>query len=61
MTAETNADPYPRLAEAAGLLQRGLGDEAAAIVIEHLREHREEPRGLALLGEIAMKAGALLQ
>jgi tetratricopeptide (TPR) repeat protein len=61
VTAETNADPYPRLAEAAGLLQRGLGDEAAAIVIEHLREHREEPRGLALLGEIAMKAGALLQ
>lgn len=30
-------------------------------VIEHLREHRDEPRGLALLGEIAMESGALVQ
>ena len=30
-------------------------------IIEHLREHGHEPRGLALLGEIAMDTGALIQ
>src|SRR4051812_35590199 len=52
---------YPRLREA----QRALGenhlDAASAMVIQHLREHPNEPRGMALLGSIAFKAGALVQ
>jgi len=31
------------------------------LVIQHLRENRNEPRGLALLGSIALKTGALVQ
>jgi tetratricopeptide (TPR) repeat protein len=52
---------YPRLLEAEELLKARSFDAASAKVIEHLREHRDEPRGLALLGEIAMGTGALLQ
>lgn len=52
---------YPRLREAEELFREGLKDQASYKVIEHLREHRDEPRGLALLGEIAMETGALVQ
>jgi tetratricopeptide (TPR) repeat protein len=52
---------YPRLSEAIRLRERGEGDEAAALVIAHLREHPDEPRGLAQLGYIAAKTGALGQ
>ncbi|MES2137179.1 MAG: sulfotransferase, partial [Pseudomonadota bacterium] len=52
---------FPRLNQAEELMRRGLKDEASMKVIEHLREHRDEPRGLALLGEIAMDTGALVQ
>jgi len=52
---------YPRLTEAENLVRDKDYDAASAIVIQHLREHRDEPRGLALLGEIAMHTGALLQ
>ena len=52
---------YPRLNEAERLLRDGSTDEASFKVIEHLREHRDEPRGLALLGEIATETGGLLQ
>jgi len=52
---------FPRLSEAQELLRRGLKDEASMKVMEHLRDHGNEPRGLALLGELAMDAGALVQ
>ena len=52
---------YPRLTEAERELSEGRFDSAAALVIQHLREKRNEPRGLALLGTIAMKQGALIQ
>lgn len=42
-------------------MRSGRYDAAAAQVIQHLREHRNEPRGLALLGSIALKTGALVQ
>ena len=52
---------YPRLTEAELELSEGRFDAASALVIQHLRENRNEPRGLALLGTIAMKQGALIQ
>lgn len=52
---------YPRLAEAQAELEAGRAESANAIAIQHLREHRGEPRGLALLGAIALRGGALVQ
>ncbi len=52
---------FPRLSEAQRDLDEGRFDAAAGHVIQHLREHRDEPRGLALLGTIALKTGALVQ
>lgn len=52
---------YPRLNQAEKELSDGRFDAASALVIQHLRQHRNEPRGLALLGQVAMKQGALVQ
>ena len=52
---------YPRLAEAKELFRQGFNDEASMRVIEHLRENRTDARGFALLGEIALESGALVQ
>lgn len=52
---------YPHLREAEKALADGRNDAASAMVVRHLREHRNEPRGLALLGSIAFKTGALVQ
>jgi tetratricopeptide (TPR) repeat protein len=59
MTTTVRAYPHLRGAEAA--LADGELDTASAMVIRHLRENRNEPRGLALLGSIALKSGALVQ
>ena len=61
MASTTDIRAYPKLTEALELLRNGQKDRASMKVIEHLREHGEEPRGLALLGEIAMDSGALIQ
>jgi len=52
---------YPKLSEAEAMLRKGMNDQASMKIIEHLREHRDEPRGLAMLGSIAMDTGALVQ
>src|SRR6185295_1860662 len=52
---------YPRLSQAEKALAAGRLEAASNIVIQHLRENRNEPRGLALLGSIAMRTGALVQ
>ena len=52
---------YPRLSEAKEKMDGGQLDAASMLVIQHLRENRNEPRGLALLGAIALKTGALVQ
>ena len=52
---------YPLLSEAATLMDEGRLEEAAQRAITHLRQHPEEPRGLARLGQIAMQLGALGQ
>lgn len=57
----TGVAAYPRLKEAELELSQGRLDAASALVIQHLRQHRNEPRGLALLGELAMKQGAFVQ
>jgi tetratricopeptide (TPR) repeat protein len=61
VTNSTSVKAFPRLAEAQELFKQGLKDEASMKVIEHLRENRDDPRGLALLGEIALDSGALVQ
>lgn len=60
MTA-TTITFYPLLGKASDLAAAGRYDEAAQQVIAHLRSHPEEPQGLAKLGEIAMRLGALGQ
>jgi len=57
----TKSKTYPRLEAAEDMLRNGLGEEAAAQVIEHLRDEGDEPQGFVLLGEIASKAGAYVQ
>jgi tetratricopeptide (TPR) repeat protein len=52
---------YPRLDEARQLFRDKKRDAASMLLIEHLRENRNEPRGLALLGEIALESGAFGQ
>ena len=61
MNQGTGLRGYARLAEAHAELEAGRTDSANAIAIQHLREHRGEPRGLALLGAIALRSGALVQ
>ena len=52
---------YPRLSQAERALADGRLEAASNIVIQHLRDNRNEPRGLALLGSIAFQGGALVQ
>ncbi|MBL0923749.1 MAG: sulfotransferase [Sphingomonadaceae bacterium] len=52
---------FPLLAEAERLLEAGQPEQAAQRAIVHLRQHRDEPRGLALLGTVAIQLGALGQ
>jgi tetratricopeptide (TPR) repeat protein len=54
-------DAFPRLTGAERDLRDGRFDAAAAQVIQHLRERPNEPRGLAFLGKIALRTGALVQ
>ena len=61
MTASANVRASLLLNEAEELLRQGHKDRASMKVIEYLREHRDDPRGLALLGEIAMETGAFVQ
>lgn len=52
---------FPLLSEAGGLMAADKFDQAAHLTMEHLRRHPNEPRGLAQLGTIAMRLGALGQ
>ena len=52
---------FPALVEAKEALADGQQERAAALVMRHLRQNPGEPRGLAQLGRIAVKAGALQQ
>jgi tetratricopeptide (TPR) repeat protein len=61
VAASSTISAFPRLTEAEDLLREKKYDAASMKVIEHLREFRDEPRGLALLGEIAMATGAFVQ
>ena len=52
---------YPQLGRAAHLAEQGKHEQAAQLIMAHLREHPDEPRGLAQLGQTAMRLGALGQ
>ena len=62
MTANTvSITIFPRLSEAIRLREQGESHRAAQLLIAHLREHPEEPRGMAQLGLVAAQTGALGQ
>ncbi|MFN5902609.1 MAG: tetratricopeptide repeat-containing sulfotransferase family protein [Novosphingobium sp.] len=52
---------YPRVSEAIRLREQGNNDQAAQLLIAHLREVPDEPQGLAQLGLLAFHTGALGQ
>lgn len=52
---------YPRLSAAQEALDANRYQEAAQIALKHVRAHPDDPRGLGLLGTVAMKMGALGQ
>lgn len=52
---------HPVLGQAARLADAGQLEQAAQLVMGHLRQHPEDPRGLAQIGQIAMRLGALGQ
>lgn len=52
---------YPLAAKAKRLAEAGNLDAAAKTLIEHLRHYPNEPRGMALLGQVALRLGALGQ
>jgi cytochrome c-type biogenesis protein CcmH/NrfG len=52
---------YPDLSAAQRALNANRYQEAAQIALRHVRAHPGEPRGLGLLGTVAMKMGALGQ
>lgn len=53
--------PYPQLSQANKLVDEGEYDRAAQMLIAHLRQYPNEPRGLASLGNVANRLGALGQ
>lgn len=57
----TTLSAYPLLSDADGLAKRGKLEQAARLILQHLRQNPDEPRGLAQLGETAMLLGALGQ
>ena len=57
----TDIVAFPLLAEADRLAATGQLEQAAGLVMQHLRERPKEPRGLAALGKIASRLGALNQ
>lgn len=61
MSSSFGLSGFPRLSAAQAEARAGRDDAASALVIAHLREHPGEPRGLALLGSIALQSGALVQ
>lgn len=52
---------FPSLADAERMFATAQFDKAAQATMAHLRRHPNEPRGLELLGKIAMQLGALGQ
>jgi tetratricopeptide (TPR) repeat protein len=52
---------FPLLSEAGALMVADKFDQAAQLTMQHLRQHPNEPRGLAQLGSIAIRLGALGQ
>lgn len=52
---------HPALGQAERLVEEGRLEQAAQLVMRHLRQHPGDPRGLAQLGKIAMLLGALGQ
>ena len=52
---------YPQLSAAQNALDAGRYRQAAKLALQHVRTHPEDPRGLGMLGTVAMRMGALGQ
>lgn len=50
---------YPQLSAAQHALDAGRFRQAAHLALQHVRAHPEDPRGLGMLGTVAVKMGAL--
>jgi len=50
---------YPQLSAAQRALDSGRYRQAAQLALQHVRAHPEDPRGLGMLGTVAVKMGAL--
>ncbi|WP_324261260.1 sulfotransferase [Altererythrobacter sp. H2] len=61
MTNTVSTTIFPRLSEAIRLREKGDNQRATQLLLAHLRERPDEPRGLAQLGFIAVQSGALGQ
>ena len=59
--AHSTVRTYPILAQAGRLAEDGRYEQAAQVLIAHLRQHPNEPRGMAELGRMAIRLGALGQ
>ena len=57
----TGVSAFPVLVAAREALDDGKRDQAALLVMGHLKQNPGEPRGLALLGRVALKTGAFQQ
>ncbi len=57
----TTVRPFPMLSEAQRLFDAGKYERSAQVLMEHLRRQPSEPRGMAMLGQVAMRLGALEQ
>jgi tetratricopeptide (TPR) repeat protein len=57
----TTVSTYPLVARARELAEAAELEPAAQALVAHLRQHPDEPQGLALLGTVAMRLGALGQ
>lgn len=51
----------PLLTQAKRLTDAGENERAAQVLVEHLRRNPADPRGMAMLGTVAMQLGALEQ
>ena len=52
---------YPLLSQGTRLAEEGDYEAAARSLIAHLGQHKDEPQGMAKLGFVAMRLGALVQ
>ncbi len=57
----TTVRAFPLVSEAQRLYNDGRYEGSAQVLMRHLKQHPAEPNGMAMLGQVAMRLGALEQ